>query len=202
MMRRIVTVAAILATGLLMTGCASFEGKLLAPIQQFPSVAQPERPSVNIDLKFRQYVNGAPVYFMTKTAEGALEKKCTKRFVKSALYSQVGTDLKDADIDLVVNLKDDGHASMGMAFLTGLSLYIIPSFATDTFKLQADITDRRDKSKRSVELEDFVTQYQQILLLPLLPFKMTPMVAGKVQNTLFDNLALQVFENNHHVDDK
>lgn len=147
-------------------------------------------------------MNGAPVQFMTETAEQALEKKCVKRFAKSGLYDQVGTDLDDADLQVTIKLKDDGQRSMGMAVLTGLSLYIIPSFATDTYKLKADIVNRSTGTKRTVELEDFVTQYQQILLLPLMPFKMTPIVAGKVQNTLFDHLAVRTLDGYSQADTK
>lgn len=81
---------------------------------------------------------------------------------------------------------------MGMAFLTGLTLYIIPSSATDTYKLSAVLTDVQNSHSENIELEDSITQWQEILLLPLLPFKSTIAEAGKCQNKLFDNLALEI----------
>ena len=131
---------------------------------------------------------------MTESARKALEKKCVKRFSKSRLFSSVSLGSGQGDLIAEINIIDDGSCNMGMAFLTGLTLYIVPSSATDTYKLTAEITKQNTGEMKISKLEDSVTQWQEILLLPLMPFKFTPVVTGSVQNTLFDNLALQIAE--------
>lgn len=175
------------------TGCASFKGEMLSPVQQFPK-PQGEKTSIAVNLKFQQMLNDKPISVMTESGRKALEKKCVKRFLRSGLFSAVGTDLQDANLIADISVIDDGQANMGMAFLTGLTLYIVPSSATDTYKLTANITDQKTGKIETIQLEDSVTQWQEILLLPLMPFKFTPVVAGGVQNTLFDNLALKIAE--------
>jgi len=131
---------------------------------------------------------------MTESGRKALEKKCVKRFSKSGLFDSVSTASDHTDLTANISIIDDGACNMGMAFLTGLTFYIIPSSATDTYKLTAEITKEKTGETKTFQLEDSVTQWQEILLLPLMPFKFTPVVASSVQNTLFDNLALQVAE--------
>ena len=178
----------------LFTGCATFEGQLLSPVKEFPTPSVEERPSVAVDLNFRQYLNGAPITLFTKSVESSLEKKCVKRLKGSGLYSRVGTDITNPDLSIHIDMADEGQGSMGMAFLTGLTFYLVPSFTTDTYKLKAEVTNRHTDEKMIVELEEFITQWQQIFLLPLLPFKMLPVVNSRVQNTIFDHLAIESFD--------
>jgi Short C-terminal domain len=173
-------------------GCASFSGNVLPKVSSFPTVS--EKPSVSVGLSFRQYINNQPVNLFVKTAEEGLQKKVVERFEKSGLYSSVAPSNPNSDITVKIDVKDDGSGSMIMAVITGLSLYIIPSSATDTYKVSANVLNNRKGTENKVELEDFVIQWQQILLLPLMPFCLTPVVANGVQNNLFDTLAIRVHE--------
>ena len=85
-------------------------------------------------------------------------------------------------------MKDIGEGSLGMAFLTGLTLYIIPSKATDTYVLTAIVQDSSGQEIAQYELTDSVTQWQEILLLPIMPFIMTPLVASGVRKNMLRTL--------------
>lgn len=175
-----------------LSGCAAFSGNVLPKVSSFPVVS--EKPSASVNLSFRQYVNDQPINILVKTTETNLQKKIVERFEKSGMYSSVAQSNPNSDITVDVEMKDDGRGSMGMAVLTGLSLYIIPSSSTDTWKVSTKVKNNRNGSEDTIELEDFVTQWQQILLLPLLPFCLTPVVSDGVINNIMDTLAIRVHE--------
>ena len=79
-----------------------------------------------------------------------------------------------------------------MAVLTGLSLYLIPSFATDSFVFDAKVSSPHVSQTWEIHLEDFVTQWQQLLLFPLMPFTMSPIVASGVQKNLLRNVVVEL----------
>jgi hypothetical protein len=165
---------------------------VLPKVTGFPTTT--DKPSVRLSLTFRQYMNEQPLNFAVKSAEARLQAKLIARLTGSGLYSTVSVTNQDPDITITVQMDDKGSGSMGMAFLTGLTLYIVPSSATDLYKVSAKVRNHRTGVEGVVELEDFVTQWQQILLLPLLPFTMAPVVANGVQNNLMDTLAIRVHE--------
>lgn len=189
-MKIIRTIAMVVLVAL--TGCASFPGKVLPKVAGFPTTT--DKPSVRLSLTFRQYMNEQPINFAVKSAEARLQSKLITRLTGSGLYSSVSVTNQNPDITITVQMDDKGSGSMGMAFLTGLTLYIVPSSATDLYKVSAKVCNHRTGVEGVVELEDFVTQWQQILLLPLLPFTMSPVVANGVQNNLMDTLAIRVHE--------
>lgn len=114
-----------LGATLILSGCASFPGRVLPQVSGFPSVS--EKPSASVSLTFRQYMNGQPINFGVKAGESRLQDKILDRFKRSGLFSSVAVVDSNADISVLVELKDEGSGSMGMAFLTGLTLYIVPS---------------------------------------------------------------------------
>ena len=174
-------------------GCAAFAGKQLPKVKTFPAISG-TKPTVQVQLRFKQYMNGKPISFGAKMAEKGMQNKIVQVFKKSGVFTNAAADLRNPDLDVKVDLTDEGEANMGMAFLTGLTLFIIPSKAVDTYKLCATVMDASGKQVGSYQLQDSVTQWQQILLLPLLPFKMTPIVASGVQTNLFRNLIAKMIK--------
>ena len=181
------------ALAMLLAGCASFAGNQLAPVRSFPG-PQPRKPSANVEIAFHQFLNDEPIELAREAGEKALTKRCIKRFQRSGLFTEVGDNLHSPDLRVSIDLTDRGEGSIGMAILTGLTLYIVPSAAKDTYDLNAVVVDTASGNRWSIHLEDHITQWQQIFLLPLMPFRLTPVVAAKVQNNLFDNLAKRMCE--------
>jgi len=173
-------------------GCATFPGNVLPEVTSFPVATN--KPSVNVTLSFRQYNNGQPVNIAVKTGELNLQKKVIERFEKSGLYSSVSVVNQNSDFTVTTSVIDEGSASMGMAVVTGLTLYLVPSSATDTFKVTAIVKNNKTGVEKTIEIEDFTTMWQQIFLLPLLPFKLLPAVVNDVQNNIMDTLAIRVYE--------
>ena len=185
---------------MVLTGCASFPGRVLPEVTHFPAVS--EKPTVNVSLSFRQYMNGQPLNIGVKIVEDAMQKMIIERFEESGLYSVVSVNNPNPDVSVVVDMKDEGTGSYGMAILTGLTLYIIPSSATDSFVVKAKVKNNKTGVEKTVEVEDFVTLWQEILLLPFLPFNFPPSVNQDVLKNIMDTVAIKVHSAAITVDEK
>lgn len=186
-------IVAIISTCLLW-GCASFSGGTLPVDRAYPIVeAGASKPSVVASLSFRQTMNGDTLTLFRGTAEKAHLQKLLSALDESGYFSSVETT-GEGDIVIDVTFKDEGVGSMGMAFLTGLTLYLVPSYATDTWIADATVTVTRTGRAEQFHAEEFVTQWQQIFLLPVMPFTSNPMVASSAQSAVWRNLIADIAE--------
>ena len=173
-------------------GCATFPGKVLPEVTSFPVATN--KPSVNVTLSFRQNTNGQPNNIGEKTGELKLQKKVIERFEKSGLYSSVSAVDQNSDFTVTTSVIDEGSGSIGLAFLSGFTFCLIPSSATDTYKVTAVVKKNKTDVEKTIELEDSTTTWFQIFLLPLLPFKFPPAIISDVHNNIMDTLAIRVYE--------
>ena len=172
-------------------GCASFGGGLLPKVKEFPTRSDATKPSVKLTLQFKQFMNDAPLTVFRGSVENDWKKKLAKTLSESGYFASVAEDTANPDITIDANVKDDGHGSMGMAIVTGLTLYLVPSFSTDSFVFDAKVTSPHVDKTWAIHLEDFVTQWQQLFLIPVMPFKMAPVVASGVQKNLLRNVVVE-----------
>lgn len=179
-------------TSMVLVGCASFSGNTLPPAPAYPDVELDRKPSLSVQVEFRQFMNGTPVTLFRGTAERSHAKRLAKILEESSYFSSVSVGTDAADLTLDVKLRDEGSGSMGMAVLTGLTLYLVPSFATDTWIAEATVTVPATGRAEDFHVEEFVTQWQQIFLLPVMPFKSTPMVNSQVQGQIWKTLVGEI----------
>jgi hypothetical protein len=171
------------------SGCASFQGNRLNSVVSFPQVGV--KKSVNVEFDLVCIMNGATLG-ISDAAKEKFANNCISRMKASNLFGEISKTVSNPDLKLEIMMEDEGAGSMGMAMLTGLTLYVIPSKVTETYRVSATLRDSKSNKKAEIKLEDSFTQWQQILLLPLLPFKSTIAEAAKCQNKVFDNLAVEV----------
>ena len=146
-------------------------------------------------IRDRPYLNDKPTDVLRETAQKGLQDKCIQRMRASKLFSQVEPGAGfSSDVNVKIRIENDGKANLGLAFLTGLTLYIIPSCAEDNFKLVADVENQKTGKKTSIQLEESITTWQEILLIFVLPFKSPFSASANVQERLFDNLIVKMHE--------
>lgn len=172
-------------------GCATFRSGRLESIDSFPADGT-ERPAVAVAVLFEQYRNGERVDVESDVARAGIERKCVGRLRDSGLFSRVGPRVGVADLRLGLVLREFGESSRRRTALDLLTGFLLPSHATDTFELDAIATDLRSGRHTSIHLEETVTTWRHLFLLPLMPFALPPVVANRVRNDLFDRLAIEV----------
>lgn len=106
-----------------------------------------------------------------------------RAYQDSELFTLASTDPSDTDLRAEVKVLDRGEGSLAMAFLTGLTLYLIPSSATDELTVTTAVKDRSGATLGTFERSEAVTMWQQLFLVFAMPFNFPGSV---VKETLYD----------------
>jgi hypothetical protein len=95
-----------------------------------------------------------------------------KESLKGFLYfKEVRTGLETGDIKVELQAIDNGEVNLALGFITGLSLYIIPSYAVDNYELTYIFKDKRDKVIKEYKRKITFKTWQGLIFLPIMPFK-------------------------------
>jgi hypothetical protein len=170
----------------LTAACASFPADRLPRVDEVPSQGQfSNRPSVNVPLRFMIDTSGGAqpareVNGPIPTLRQVVEKVATD----AALFRSVTFDSSSAtDADYVLRIDITNYGDIGKAtaagVITGLTLFIVPTAATDNYKLTAKLFDSGGQLLHTYSYDDAVTTWIGIWLLP---------VAGKTPRSAIESV--------------
>lgn len=155
-------------------GCATYNDKLIKKVDIQP----PQKRSVVSYSagEVQQLHNGttSPGGLVdTSTATNALMQLMLTRWEDKGIVSSFGKpgDLKTpSDYDLSLSGQIQEQGSMLGAFITGFTMYLIPSSFTMTYQMEASLTDTHTKKLYKVPFRNATTIWQQIFLAFVAPF--------------------------------
>lgn len=151
-----------------LSGCAVFPGNEVADVV-LPASNAVDKPS----LSYRFLVKtgfGSPQDASAQVT-GMVEPELTKALEKSGYFSRVAKNDPKADIQLDLTMINSGSgAAMIPAIITGLSFYVIPSWATDNFEVVAVATNQKGKRER-YSAKDHTTLVQWLPMMFVFPVK-------------------------------
>lgn len=165
--------AAVLAVALL-TGCAVFPQQKVAKVSLPVATISVEKPAAYANVQFfRGKPDAAPKELspslpgMDKTI-GMIRSNISD----SGLFRSVSFDSSSKDsADLRLNVRVYNHGDMGPAMvgaiITGLTLYVIPSKATDNYTVQVDVQDKSGATLAQTTNNDAMTLWQGLVFLPM-----------------------------------
>lgn len=168
---------------ILLPSCASFRGNRLEPISSWPPAAGAPKKTISIITKGFASVNGGATAVVWPEILEDWNEIVVKAYTDSGLFSQVVSGEGQTDLQAEIEILDQGKGNVVMALLTGLTLFIFPSSATDTFTIKTAIKDKNGNVLGSFEKKDSVVLWQQVLLVFVMPFKFPVSV---VDQTLTD----------------
>jgi hypothetical protein len=156
-----------------LAGCITFNGDEV----RRPEMEKVVGSTVGVELKvekFDKLMNGNSQGVGANFNEGFLgrsEVTQTARIWKSAdLIREFGfpADIEESAVThrLIISGTSDEVGSLFGAFLTGLTLYLIPSSATVTTDVRAKLIRLSDGAEFSAETRNSYTLWQQIVFLP------------------------------------
>ena len=163
-------------------GCASFRAGNLPPVSQWPPQPTMKGKSVSIVVSGEAILNGKEQEVSANFIE-IWREPTVKAYHESGLFSEVKTGLTETDLRAEVKIVDRGKVNLGSAFLTGLTLYLIPSNGTDELVVKTTIKDGEGKTLGTFEKSETITLYQQLFLIFAMPFNFPGSV---VKKTLYD----------------
>ncbi len=186
------TVLAVIALLLLLlSGCATFKRNHLPAVGDWEEVAPDAyRPSVSCTFEARNTFGGMTAEFVRKSGE----EEFIKTLIRSGRFATVATNSPNADLQLEVKLMDRSTpAAIIPAIITGLSLYTIPSWVTDSYEVTAAVTARTGASK-TYELKDAGTTVQWLPMVLAFPFGCPFKVHPDIRKNIYMNLVMRMQE--------
>lgn len=153
-----------------LSGCLSYSHHDLAPVQHWPLAndAAAAKPRVYVSLVADHQFNGAP-------AAGGVDpvhwqQALVDTYSASGLFNQVTTQKVECDVYAQSHLLNQEKGVMAMAYITGLTLFLVPSKADDVLTLETVFKDRDGKVLGTVTKSETVTTWMQTLFVFALPF--------------------------------
>ncbi|MGC8115779.1 hypothetical protein ACP3VQ_12225 [Metapseudomonas otitidis] len=163
-MTRLLRISALFLGLALLTGCAGVRSGETADLGAWPA-AKEQKPSLRYVVEGRMKMNDAE-----STAAPAVVKSWSdivgKAYQESNLFSSVNEGFGDADITAEVKVTNDGHGSMALAVISGLTFAVIPATGEDRVITETIYRDRNGQVLATLTKEDGVRTWIQILLLP------------------------------------
>jgi hypothetical protein len=183
-------------------GCAAFrEGNV--PRVKGPSRGAMEgQRTISLEVQGAVILSGKIYQTHPKTMKD-WRKQTVKAYEDSGMFLEVTDGADDADFHAEVMIVDRGKPNAFLAFITGLTLYVIPSKATDEFTVKTTISDRDGKTVGTFEKSETVSLWQQLFLVFAMPFNWPSSVAKEAlydlnRATISDAHAHGIFATEKH----
>lgn len=183
------TIAVVFCLMMLM-GCASFPGNQLTPVDSMVRSPEGEKKA-NVVYSFTSGVDLFGKQEHPENVRAQLETEFADVLRESGYFASVSPG-KEGEMRIQVRLVNSGNpAAMIPAFFTGLSLYTIPSWATDQYDITAKVFPP-DGKEHTYELADSMTTVQWLPMIVLAPSKNMMNVSKEVRRNIWKHLILKM----------
>lgn len=189
-MRRLCSVFVVFTLSLIFSGCAGFANNNLGTIpENTPPPENEKKVKIYFDVDYKANMDMRSA----KSFEDSRVGNFTDLIKKSNCCSMT-TDENEADINLSLEIERyENPAALLAAFLTGFSLYTIPSWATYSYTYEATVIDR-NKTKHRYEMKDSWTLVQWLPMIFAFPMNMPGDVDEKTLTNLDKHLVIKLRE--------
>lgn len=191
LIRTVAIIFFFLAISASLLGCAVFRGNEIPELGTLPSPADTaKKPTAGYG--FGSAVDMGGKRASHENARAMHEKEFVEVLRESGYFATVEKG-NGKELNLTVELVDSGDpAALVGAFITGFSLYTIPSWATNTFELTCKVTTADGKTRDYV-LRDSAVLVQWLPMMFVFPFKPFSGIEDMRKN-LYKNLIVKMRE--------
>lgn len=151
-------------------GCMTYSHNSLQKVDQWP-LASPEqdKPSVYLKVHGEYQVNDNPRVSNADVAK--LEQVISKTLSESGRFSRVTTEQEESDLYLTVTLRNHETGNMGLAMLTGATLFLIPGAFDNTLTMDMVVRDENGNKRGVAQRQESLTTWMHLLLIFAVPFQ-------------------------------
>lgn len=146
-----------------LTGCAVFREGELGEIGTWPPEKEQAR-TIAMVITGKAEVNGSPVDVNQQMLNN-WQTTVMSTYERSGLFTNISRGTSGADLLAEVSVKDKAHVNIPLAFLTGFTLYLIPSRSQDTFVVKTTFRDASGNVLGTVERQETMVLWQQLFLV-------------------------------------
>lgn len=187
---KILTTAALTAM-LMVSGCAAFKANQL-PTVTAKDLGTPAETKTKVFSRWNVQSNSSLLNEQGKAAVAAIQKKNFEMALNSSGCCVIVEGPTEADV--VINgtsFAENNPAAMIPAFITGLSLYTIPSWVTAKIHLGAEV--KKGETTRNYDVQDSMTMVQWLPMIFAMPFKGSALKTAKeVDENTHKSLVLKI----------
>ena len=172
----------------LLNGCAVFKGGNV-PYTSLSSVnLNEQRPSINYSIRAQGGMG--TTRDLLPMQQRIVEDEFVQVLNDSLFFDHVSSHNPNADLKLDVTMTNSGNpAALIPAFITGLSLYTIPSWATDQYEVQVTATTKNHRRKYVLSDSTKLVQWlPMIFAFPVNNFSTIP----EVRRNMYRNILSQI----------
>lgn len=163
----------LLLGALLLGGCVSYSTGDLAPVNTWPPKASAEaaKPSTYLRSTALYQVNDGPAVAAGGKPAQLWEKAISETYQQSGRFGQISTRKAESDLYAEATLTNHEQYVPALAFITGFTLFVIPSTAKNTFTLETVFKDKDGKELGRISKSESVRTWMQLVLIVGVPFQ-------------------------------
>jgi hypothetical protein len=181
---------------ILITGCMSFQSNNARQFTSYPpSTIQPrkEKAKINIQAEY-QLVGMVGTNDRRQSAVDNIKGWAEDNLKATGVFDVVPA-ASPADYKLVIRVRDDASPNIGAAFLTGLTLYLIPSTASDNFTTDVTLIDGNNKAIVNKTYKHEIVLWQQLFLVFGAPFATMKSTEEEMWKEILKDVSVLAAEN-------
>jgi hypothetical protein len=150
-------------------GCATFRSGE-CEVESW-TAASPQRTldkSISVLVAGEASFNGKEAEVTSKILN-VWREQTVRAYRDSGLFTSVTSAPSGTDLRAEIKIEDRGEGSLAMAFLTGLTLYLIPSKASDALTTTTVFRDQEGKELSRHSKSESIVLWQQLFMLFAMP---------------------------------
>lgn len=152
-----------------LTGCISYSQHQLPPVEQWPPAqARQDKPTAYLHVTTQSQFNGE-LSGGVGNAE-LVQKHILETFKESGQFKSVTTDKVDSSLYVSSTLTNNEQGNLASAWLTGFTLFVIPTTFSNTFTLETVFKDQEGNLLGKIVKQESTRTWLQVLLIVGLPF--------------------------------
>lgn len=163
-----------------LTNCILFTGRNFKRVEVWPPnllIPSSQMSEINIHFSFFAKNNGVE---MKKNEDSYIHEKRIGSLVsvyqECGIFKSVTATDTPKELNVLIELRSEADGSQLLAFLSGFSLGLIPSWTNGHATMKSTFTDKSGKILGAVEVSDTFHLWTHLILLPVMPFFWAPSV--------------------------
>jgi hypothetical protein len=185
---RALTLGTLLVGAFVQIGCVAWQGGSARKIDPFPTAAMQTEPPVSmaVDVNYRIFGMNPPPAALLKAATD-LRGKALGVAARSRRFMVPGPQ-QPADFHLDLQIADQASPHIPLAILSGLTLTVLPAWASDDFDIVGTLQDRTGRVVATYHAQQGQTVLIQLLMVFGMPFASPGATGDRLWNQVFEDV--------------
>jgi hypothetical protein len=187
---------AVLFGSLLASGCIAFHSGNARLIDPYPPNALQEKQNKPVTVAMQTRFQVVGMITTDSHRQSAVDniEGWAEDIINETGYFQYAVDKTTSDYVLVMNVRDEGNPNLALSFLSGFTLTILPTFATDSYIITCELRDHAGKKIGERKIEQEMTTIIELLMIFGTPFASPKQVSERMWRQTLKDVTVWMYE--------